>query len=521
MGDIEGLLRAKHTEHASSPVVGISKIVGGGYTPAGRFRVSLADGRSLFAKVGASPLTSAWIRDEARMYASLEGTERSGSEIPRFFGLVDHEDHPILLLEDLSDARWPPPWQPGDLQRLQEALARVASHRPLPIHLPRVERDAGWREVQRDPAPFLSLSLCSGAWLEAALPELLAAQESADLAGEDLLHRDLRSDNLCFRAGGASPALVDWNMAARGPAIYDVAFFAPSCRLEGGPAPEDLVPDAPAWAALVSGFFACRAGLPEIPDAPRVRAIQRRQLVIALSWAVRALSLPALDKTPARDVLVLLDTALAEGRLSEEDWYARTEETLVDAYLSQTDPRAMSGKSGDETDWRWSRELILDAVRGKRADLLDVGCAGGYLMASLARWGAERGLQIEPYGLEISERLASLARRSYPQWASRIATGNILSWQTDLRFDVVHLGLDYVPPARRSALVRRVLSDLLRPGGALVLRPERGGDPVADLAAAGLPGARLVEAVHPHTGAVRRSAICWFQPEAGAGHAPG
>ena len=206
------------------------------------------------------------------------------------------------------------------------------------------------------------------AWLETIGPEA-TRQLAADsvlklskwrlqyLAGEDLLHRDLRSDNLCFRAGGASPALVDWNMAARGPAIYDVAFFAPSCRLEGGPAPEDLVPDAPAWAALVSGFFACRAGLPEIPDAPRVRAVQRRQLVIALSWAVRALSLPALDKTPARDALVLLDTALAEGRLSEEDWYVRTEETLVDAYLSQTDPRAMSGKSGDETDWRWSREL--------------------------------------------------------------------------------------------------------------------------------------------------------------------
>ncbi|MGI8639393.1 MAG: sensor histidine kinase [Pyrinomonadaceae bacterium] len=63
---------------------------------------------------------------------------------------------------------------------------------------------------------------------------------------------------------------------------------------EGGPEPEKILPDAPEVAAWVSGFFAARAGLPEISDAPRVRLVQRQQMETALPWAVRALDLPPL-----------------------------------------------------------------------------------------------------------------------------------------------------------------------------------------------------------------------------------
>ena len=49
----------------------------------------------------------------------------------------------------------------------------------------------------------------------------------------------------------------------------------------------------PPWdAARVSGFFAARAGLPGISDAPRVRVVQRQQLATALPWVARALDLP-------------------------------------------------------------------------------------------------------------------------------------------------------------------------------------------------------------------------------------
>ena len=103
----------------------------------------------------------------------------------------------------------------------------------------------------------------------------------------------MRSDNLCFV--GERVVLVDWNLACRGSPLLDLAFWLPSLQSEGGPPPDTILPGAGALAALVSGFFACRAGRPVIPDAPRVRQVQLTQLRCALPWVVRALDLPPLD----------------------------------------------------------------------------------------------------------------------------------------------------------------------------------------------------------------------------------
>ena len=65
----------------------------------------------------------------------------------------------------------------------------------------------------------------------------------------------------------------------------------PSLAAEGGPSPEEILPKASGLAAMVSGYFAARAGLPEIPTASRVRHVQRLQLQAALPWVVRALGL--------------------------------------------------------------------------------------------------------------------------------------------------------------------------------------------------------------------------------------
>jgi len=72
-------------------------------------------------------------------------------------------------------------------------------------------------------------------------------------------------------------------------------FWLRSLAAEGGPLPGAVLPDAPNEAAVVAGFFAARAGLPVIPAAPRVRAIQLQQLRPALAWACGelGLSLPA------------------------------------------------------------------------------------------------------------------------------------------------------------------------------------------------------------------------------------
>jgi aminoglycoside phosphotransferase (APT) family kinase protein len=107
-----------------------------------------------------------------------------------------------------------------------------------------------------------------------------------------LTHWDLRSDNICI--GNNAALFVDWNLACLSNPTLDLGFFLPSLAYEGGPAPERILPDAPEVAAWVAGFFAARAGLPTIPDAPFVRRVQRQQLETALPWAIRALNLPPL-----------------------------------------------------------------------------------------------------------------------------------------------------------------------------------------------------------------------------------
>lgn len=166
---------------------------------------------------------------------------------------------------------------------------------PPPDHLPSLELARSmlvrWGRVADEPQSFLALGLCSAAWLEMALPALLRAEAEAVLSGRELLHFDVRSDNICFSA--ERTLLVDWNWASVGNATMDLVAWLPSLRDEGGPLPDELVSGEAELVAVVTGYFADHARQPSIPDAPRVRAAQRRMLEVALPWVARALDLPS------------------------------------------------------------------------------------------------------------------------------------------------------------------------------------------------------------------------------------
>ena len=264
-------------------------ITGRGYSNNRRMVVELANGTTVFVKQAVDGPTAQWLRAEYSNYRQLRG-----SFLPDLLGWADDGEFPLLALEDLSASSWPPPWRPGQVESVLETLAEVAAH-PLPAGLrPVRETDTmtgGWPEVARGPEPLLSLGMCSPQWLERALPVLLDTADPSLLNGDSLLHLDVRSDNLCFRNGRA--VLFDWNYAAIANSEFDIAFWLPSLAAEGGPVPEKVATITPGIAALVAGFFACRAGLPVIPQAPFVRDVQQRQLAVALPWAARVLDLPA------------------------------------------------------------------------------------------------------------------------------------------------------------------------------------------------------------------------------------
>ncbi len=164
--------------------------------------------------------------------------------------------------------------------------------------------------------------------------------------------------------------------------------------------------------------------------------------------------------------------------VDEQSFYADSRRTLETAYLRGTTPQQGSGFGGGELDWQQARRHITEGIPGD-GRFLDVGCANGLLMESVAAWCAERGLAVEPYGVDISPALTDLARRRLPQWADRIWTGNAVDWRppAGLRFDYVHVLLDSVPRARRADLVRHHLAHTVRPGTGRLLVSDYAADP--------------------------------------------
>jgi hypothetical protein len=290
-GVAEAARIARAMKKLRAPPVGWGPVTSGSHTPARRWVVTLDDGSTAFVKVAVDELTASWLRDEHVVYSLLRGARF----MPRYVGWYDDGAHPVLALEDLSSAKWPPPWKQEGVDAVLACLVEVARTAP-PDGLPLAADDHlgvrdGWREVAAHPGPFLALGLCSSDWLEGALPVLRRAGESAPLAGDALLHFDVRSDNLCFRDGRA--ILVDWNWASIGNPLVDVAFWLPSLAAEGGPAPEEIIPEGAAeLAAACAGFFCAHASRPAIPTAPHVRPLQLKQARTALPWAARALGLP-------------------------------------------------------------------------------------------------------------------------------------------------------------------------------------------------------------------------------------
>ncbi len=281
---LDPALKLRIEKLAGSPLIS-HRPVEGGYTPALRLQCESAGG-SFFVKVGVTALTAEFLRREISIYRRV-----SGDFMPRLLAWEDHEQEPILIIDDLSGHAWPPPWNRRRIDLVLSQIDALHGTRAEIEPFDHVFRDGlpGWQDVAADPGPFLSLGLADDHWLQAALPLLLDYEARCTTAGDHLAHFDLRSDNIAI--GPDRAIFVDWNLACLSNPRLDTGFWLPSLAAEGGPKPETILPDAPDVAARVSGYMASRAGLPPIPDAPNVRRVQRQQLETALPWAVRALGL--------------------------------------------------------------------------------------------------------------------------------------------------------------------------------------------------------------------------------------
>jgi len=143
-------------------------------------------------------------------------------------------------------------------------------------------------------------------------------------------------------------------------------------------------------------------------------------------------------------------------------------QALEKAYLHHSDPAEQSGFYGGSERWRTEREPILEAISAD-GELLDTGCANGYLLECLVAWGRERGVSLIPYGLDQGARLIELARRHQPHLADHFFTGNAWDWEPPQRFRYVYTLVDQVPLEYLEPYLHRLLARMVAPGGRLIV----------------------------------------------------
>jgi hypothetical protein len=142
--------------------------------------------------------------------------------------------------------------------------------------------------------------------------------------------------------------------------------------------------------------------------------------------------------------------------------------SLEDAYLSHDDPIRQSGFGGGAERWHAERSPILEAVTGD-GDLLDIGCANGYLAECLVGWAGERGIRLTPHGIDLGMRLIAEAQRRLPQFAANFHVANGWGWRPGRRFRYVYSLSDCVPPEMLREYVGRLLDRLVESRGRLIV----------------------------------------------------
>lgn len=155
-----------------------------------------------------------------------------------------------------------------------------------------------------------------------------------------------------------------------------------------------------------------------------------------------------------------------EARLPES--HLRLIKSLEDSYLQYEDPILQSGFGGGALRWKAEREPILEAIRSD-GDILDVGCANGYLLECLLEWGRERGLSLKPHGLDIGPRLIELARKRLPRFADNFHVGNAWDWKPPRLYRYVYTVYECVPVDYLPAYTERLIRYVVEPGGRLIV----------------------------------------------------
>ncbi|GIV96351.1 MAG: hypothetical protein KatS3mg057_1008 [Herpetosiphonaceae bacterium] len=188
---------------------------------------------------------------------------------------------------------------------------------------------------------------------------------------------------------------------------------------------------------------------------------------------------------------------------SVAQWFEHARSVFESAYTQHSEPWKQSGMSGPEERWVALRKPVADCMT-RSGSFLDIGCANGYLLECCLRWCAERGISIDPYGLDLSPQFVELARQRLPQFADHFFIGNSLNWIPPRKFDFVRTELVYVPADYEKQYINHLFEHYLEHNGKLLVAHYQEG--TAD------PTKGILAGSHPTRYILDRLAELGFQP---------
>jgi hypothetical protein len=300
-------VRKSIEEYLGRPVIN-SVTQFGGFSPGLAARLTLSDGRVVFAKaVGSKPNARSpdIHRKEARIASKLP--QKVNAEYPRLLWFYDNGDWVSLLFENIEGIQPVLPWRHDELSKVLKAITTLSdSLTPSPIEtitageLFRTSFTA-WREYATKESGVaenndLSKFKVLDQWCLRNLDRLADLENRWEKAakGNTLLHADIRADNILLRDDGGV-VFVDWPWACTGARWMDLLFFLPSVAMQGGPKPWKIFDSHPlgmeaeydgtssVLAGLTGLFISLGNKLPE-PGLPNLREFQLGQASTALEW---------------------------------------------------------------------------------------------------------------------------------------------------------------------------------------------------------------------------------------------
>ena len=261
-----------------------------GFTPGFASVLDCADGGRHFVKAAstkAQRMFAEAYREEARKLAALP----AGAPAPRLLWSLDVDDWFVLSTEYV-EARHPRrPWRESEVRRCLDMLAAAApalTPPPAELALPHASEEfATW------PAHWDHLRASRPDLAHVDEAAALAARYVEAMAGQTLVHTDVRDDNILLATDGRA-LLCDWNWPLVGAAWLDSLFLLIGPRGDGldveamiaghpllSALPRD---DVDIVLALVTGYFLKSAEDPVPPTSPFIREAQRWQGEVCWAW---------------------------------------------------------------------------------------------------------------------------------------------------------------------------------------------------------------------------------------------